>query len=52
MGQGLVHFIGTMATMDNMSAPKKKLRGFPHVFYFWNFKSAFLGDMKQLWSRH
>jgi hypothetical protein len=37
MGQGIVHFIGTMAresTMDQMSAPKKKIQGFPHVFYF------------------
>jgi hypothetical protein len=38
--EGIVHFIGTMAresTMDKMSAPKKKLRGFPHVFYIWKF---------------
>jgi hypothetical protein len=40
MGQEMGHFIGTMArdsTMDKMSAPKKKLRGFPHVFYFEKF---------------
>jgi hypothetical protein len=36
MGQGIVHFIGTMAresTMDKMSAGEKKIQGFPHVFY-------------------
>jgi hypothetical protein len=35
MGQGITHFIGTMAresTMDKMSA-EKKIQGFPHVFY-------------------
>jgi hypothetical protein len=39
-GQGVVHFIGTLAresTMDKMSAPKKKLREFPHVFYIQKF---------------
>jgi hypothetical protein len=55
MGQGIVHFIGTMAresTMDKMSAAKKKIQGFPMFFTFENFKRAFLGDMKQWWSRH
>jgi hypothetical protein len=55
MGQGIVHFIDTMAresTMDRMSAPKKKFKGFPMFFTFENFKRAFLGDMKQWWSRH
>jgi hypothetical protein len=36
MGQGIVHFIGTMAresTMDKMNAAEKKIQGFPHVFY-------------------
>jgi hypothetical protein len=36
MGQGMVHFIGTMAkesTMDRMSTEEKKIQGFPHVFY-------------------
>jgi hypothetical protein len=36
MGQGIVHFIGTMAresTMDKMRADEKKIQGFPHVFY-------------------
>jgi hypothetical protein len=36
MGQGIVHFIGTMAresTMDKMSAEEKKIQGFAHVFY-------------------
>jgi hypothetical protein len=51
MGQGIVHFFGTMAresTMDRMSAPKKKnCEGFPMFFTFENFKRAFLGDMKQ-----
>jgi hypothetical protein len=51
MGQGIVHFIGTMAgesTMDKMSAPKKKnYEVFPMFFTFENFKRAFLGDMKQ-----
>jgi hypothetical protein len=40
MGQGIVHFIGTMAresTLIKMSAPKKKIQGFPHVFYIWKF---------------
>jgi hypothetical protein len=36
MGQGILHFIGTMAresNMDKMSAEEKKIQGFPHVFY-------------------
>jgi hypothetical protein len=36
MGQGIVHFIGTMdreSTMDKMSAEEKKFQGFPHVSY-------------------
>jgi hypothetical protein len=36
MGQGIMHFFGTMAresTMDKMSAEEKKTQGFPHVFY-------------------
>jgi hypothetical protein len=40
MSQGIVHFIGTMAresTMDKMSAEKKKIQGFSHVFYIWKF---------------
>jgi hypothetical protein len=35
MGQGIVHFIGTMAresTTDKMSAEEKKIQGFPHDF--------------------
>jgi hypothetical protein len=50
MGQGIVHFIGTMArepTMDKMSAEEKKFKGFPMFFTFENLKRAFLGDMKQ-----
>jgi hypothetical protein len=38
--------------MDKMSAPKKICEGFPMFFTFENFKMAFLGDMKQWWSRH
>jgi hypothetical protein len=40
MGQGIVHFIGTMvreSTMDKMSAQEKKIQGFPHVFYIGKF---------------
>jgi hypothetical protein len=36
IGQAIVHFTGTVAresTMDKMSAGKKKIQGFPHVFY-------------------
>jgi hypothetical protein len=55
MGQGIVHFIGTMAgqsTMDKMSAEEKKFKGFPMFLTWENFKEAFLGDMRQWWSRH
>jgi hypothetical protein len=55
MGQGIVHLIVTMAkesTMVKMSAPKKNFKGFPMFFTFENFKSAFLGVMRQWWSRH
>jgi hypothetical protein len=31
---------------------KKNCEGFPMLFTFKNFKSAFLSDMKQWWSRH
>jgi hypothetical protein len=34
-----------------VSASKKKLRGFPHVFTFENFKTALICDLKQWWSR-
>jgi hypothetical protein len=30
---------------------EKKIQGFPHVPTFENLKRAFLGDMKQWWSR-
>ncbi|SAM04055.1 hypothetical protein [Absidia glauca] len=40
------------STMDNMSAIKKKFKGFPMFFTFENFKRAFLDDMKQWCSRH
>jgi hypothetical protein len=46
VGNGIVHFIGAMAresTMDKMSAPKKKLRGFPMFFTFENFKKGLFG---------
>jgi hypothetical protein len=55
MGQGIVNSGGTMAresTLDKMSAGEKKIQGFPMFFTFENFKRAFLGDMKQWWSRH
>jgi hypothetical protein len=50
VSQEIVPFIGTMAresTMDEVSARKKKFKGFPMFFTFENFKRAFLGDMKQ-----
>jgi hypothetical protein len=31
---------------------KKKFKGFPLLFIFKNFKTAFLGDIKQWASRH
>jgi hypothetical protein len=37
MGQGIVHFIGTMAresTMDKMNAEELKFKGFPMFFTF------------------
>jgi hypothetical protein len=50
-GQGIVHFIGTMAresTMDKMSAEeKKKSRVSPCFLQLKILKRAFLGDMKQ-----
>jgi hypothetical protein len=55
MCQGIVHFIGTMtgeSTIDKMSTEEKKFKGFPLFFTSENFKRAFLGDMKQWWSRH
>jgi hypothetical protein len=38
--------------MKIVSAPKKKLRGFPHVFTFENFKTALKDDLRQRASRH
>jgi hypothetical protein len=38
--------------MEKESTLKKKLQGFPHVFHFENFKTAFMGDIKQWLSRH
>jgi hypothetical protein len=55
MGQVMVHFIGTMAresTMDKMSAEKKNSRVSPWFLQLKILKSAFLGDVKQWWSRH
>jgi hypothetical protein len=43
MGQGIVHFVGTMAresTMDKMSAEEKKIQGFPMFFTLENFKKS------------
>jgi hypothetical protein len=40
------------STSDKMSAEEKKFEGFPMFLTFKKFKRAFLGDMKQLWSRH
>jgi uncharacterized membrane protein len=39
MGQGIA---ARESTMGKMSAPKKKkkLRGFPHVFYIWKFQKS------------
>jgi hypothetical protein len=34
------------------SVPKKNCEGFPMFFTIENFEKAFLGDMKQWWSRH
>jgi hypothetical protein len=40
-------------TTDEVSArKKKKFKGFPLFFIFKNFKTAFLGDIKQWASRH
>jgi hypothetical protein len=36
MGQGMLHFIGTLAresTMDKLSAEEEKIQGFPRGFY-------------------
>jgi hypothetical protein len=49
-----VDFIDTVpggSTVDKMSAEEKNFKGFPMFFTLENFKSAFLGDMKQWWSR-
>jgi hypothetical protein len=54
MGQGIVHFVGTVAreyAVDKMSALKKNCKGFPMFLTFKNFKRVFLGDMRQWWSR-
>jgi hypothetical protein len=41
------------STMDKMSAPKKKIaRVSPCFLHLKILKRAFLGDMKQWWSRH
>jgi hypothetical protein len=55
VGQEIVPFISAMAResiMDKMSAKEKKFKGFPMFFTFEILKRAFLGDMKQCWSRH
>jgi hypothetical protein len=46
MGQGIVHFIGTMAresTMDKMSAGEKKFNGFPMFLTFEIFEKSLFG---------
>jgi hypothetical protein len=46
MGQGVVHFIGTMAresTMEKRVHLKKKFEGFPMFFTFENFKKSLFG---------
>jgi hypothetical protein len=40
------------STTAKLSAKEKKFKGFPMFFTFENFKRAFLGDMRQWWSRH
>jgi hypothetical protein len=40
------------STMDEVSARKKKFKGFPLFFIFKIFKTAFLGDIKRWASRH
>jgi hypothetical protein len=50
MGQGMVHFFGTVAresTLDKMSAEKKNSRVSPCFLHLKISKRAFLGDMKQ-----
>jgi hypothetical protein len=49
--QEKMHFSSTMATGRSRKGEciKKKIQGFPHVFYIENFKTALMGDMK-LWS--
>jgi hypothetical protein len=39
------------STMDEVSARKKKFKGFPLFFIFEIFKTAFLGDTRQ-WASH
>jgi hypothetical protein len=46
MGQGIVPINGTMArdsTMDKMSVPEKKFKGFPMFFTLENFKKGLFG---------
>jgi hypothetical protein len=33
--------------MEKVSAPKKKIQGFPHVFTLENFKTALTSNVKQ-----
>jgi hypothetical protein len=40
------------STMDEVSARKKKFKGFPLFFISKNFKTALSGDIKQWASRH
>ena len=50
-----MHVSNAMAmesTMDEVSARKKNFKGFPLLFIFKNFKTAFLGDINQWASGH
>jgi hypothetical protein len=55
MGKELVYVTGNLATRfyNGLGVHlKKNCEGFPMFLTFENFKRAFLGDMKQLWSCH
>jgi hypothetical protein len=51
----IVHFSGAMAresTMNEVSARKKKIQGFPSVLHYKLFKTALFCNIKQWASRH
>jgi hypothetical protein len=56
VSKGIVMFssvLATESTTDKLGAEeKKKFKGFPCFLQLEILKRAFLGDMKQWWSRH